>query len=96
MNATKNGVAVPSSVGRCAAIANGRRRGVERVEQHQRIPVSRLAANIAAPPMCDTGNGIGFTSLLVAPTIPTTPADPAITDRSVCRTPFGAAVVPDE
>ena len=62
----------------------------------KRIPVSRLAASIAAPPMCDTGNAIGLTSLLDAPTIPTTPADPAITDWSLCRTPFGAAVVPDE
>jgi hypothetical protein len=37
-----------------------------------------------------------LTSLLDAPTIPTTPADPAITDLSQCRIPFGAAVVPDE
>ena len=28
--------------------------------------------------------------------LPTTPAEPAITDRSQCRIPLGAAVVPDE
>ncbi len=60
------------------------------------MPVRSVAASIAAPPMCEIGNGIGFTSALDAPIMPTTPAEPAITERSQCRTPFGAAVVPDE
>ena len=96
MKATKNGVAEPSIVGRCAATAFGVSTGSKASNSTSRMPVSRLAANIAAPPMCDTGNAIGLTSLLEAPNIPTTPADPAITERSQCRTPFGAAVVPDE
>ena len=41
--------------------------------------------------MCETGKATGFTSVLEVPSIPTTPADPAITDWSVCRMPFGAA-----
>ena len=96
MKATKKGVAVPSRVGRCAAIAAGVVTGSNASKSTNRMPVSRLAASIAAPPTCDTGNGIGLTSLLDAPTIPTTPADPAITELSQCRIPFGAAVVPDE
>ena len=96
MYATKNGVAVPSSVGRCAAIANGVVAASNASNSTSRIPVAKLAASIAAPPMCEMGNGIGLTSSLDAPTMPTTPAEPAITDRSQCRTPFGAAVVPDE
>jgi hypothetical protein len=46
--------------------------------------------------MWATGKAIGFTSLLVAPTMPTTPAEPAMTDVSVWRMPLGDAVVPEE
>ncbi|WP_196763794.1 hypothetical protein [Mycobacterium avium] len=53
-------------------------------------------ASIAAPPMCATGKAIGSTSLLVAPTMPTTPAEPAMTELSVWRIPLVAAVGPDE
>ena len=60
------------------------------------MPVSSAAASIAAPPIWATGNTIGFTSLLDAPIIFSTPAEPAITEVSVWRIPLGAAVVPDE
>lgn len=39
---------------------------------------------------------MGSTSLLVAPTMPTTPAEPAMTEVSVWRIPLGSAVVPEE
>ena len=92
----KKGVAVPRNVGLCAAMANGVVAGSNASNSASRISVSNAAANIAAPPMCAIGKAMGSTSLLVAPTMPTTPAEPAIIDASVCRMPLGAAVVPEE
>ena len=48
-----------------------------------RMPVSSAVASIAAPPMWAIGKAIGSTSVLLAPTMPTTPAEPAMTDASV-------------
>ncbi|WP_156658287.1 ANL family adenylate-forming protein, partial [Mycobacterium kyorinense] len=69
-------VAEPSIVGRCAAIALGVSSGSNASNSTSRIPVSRLAASIAAPPMCDTGNAIGLTSLFDA-------FDPELTPRAI-------------
>ena len=80
-----------------AATASGVVAGSNAPNSANRIPVSNAAANIAAPPMCAIGKTIGSTSLLVAPTMLITPAEPAMhRSASVWRIPLGAAVVPDE
>ena len=48
------------------------------------------------PPMWVNGQAIGYTSPSANPSPSTMPVDDAISEASVWRIPFGAAVVPEE
>ena len=61
----------------------------------KRMPVVSATPSMQTPPMCATGNAIGYTSAAVGSNWSSQAFVPAITDGSVCHAPFGSAVDPD-